>query len=476
VPQTAASCVADPAGNGTLLDPCATEIYSVSPQGDAVLANHQPFLRSADLFLVTRNAVTRVGPEGPAVWGAFSPNGRWIEFHVAGQGQDGDLRIARPDGSGARVLAAHPFAFYSDADPVSAGRWLYYTDVSDAAVSVFRVQAPNGEPEPIHSWPAGNIFKHGVQMTVSPDGESVVYCGNDACTLRRADGATFRAPDSFLPVPAWAPDGAHVWTSGCQVMDLAGNVIDVPGCTDADSWYRAWSPDGRRIATWLLSTFTNDVRVLDLSTGEVTKLPMPSPADQSVFRPRKEISFTPDSSRVVVVAGHASFTAPVTGGAWTMVSPEHGSACLACSDIPVTSPDSRVVADGSLDGLALSVDGAPPRIIRSPDGEDVRWLTFEPAGGLGRAAFRTRSGKLWFASADGTADWTLIAANSDGCEWAGRTALCRVAGGITAVPDDASQIVPVAPASLWRVVGGHLFYVAHGGGLFVIDDLPQPAR
>ena len=465
-PPTIAPCVADPAGTGTLLDPCATEIYSVSPLGDAVLTNHQPFIfHGLDLFLVTRDSVTRVGPEGPYASGRFSADGLSIVFGVADPGQATDLRIARRDGSGGRVLAAPPFA------SVTAGRWLYYTDQSDGAASLHRVEGVDGAPALIASLPPGSSGV-GTQIAVSPDGESVLYCGFDSvCNLRRADGVTFRAPDAGSVVPAWAPDGAHVWTTGCQVMDLAGTVVDLPGCTAAEPWHRAWSSSGR-----LVATFTSDVRVLDLSTGEVTTLPMPSPVDSSVFRPRKEISFTPDSRHVVVVAGHSSFTAPVTGGAWTMISPDHGVASLGDSEIPPSSPDGRIVADASLYGLALSIDGAPPRIVRAPDGEDVRWLSFERPGGLGRAAFRTRSGKLWLASADGSRDWTFVAADSDGCEWVGRTALCAVGDRITAVPDDASQIVPLAPRAPWSVVAGHLFYVAPRGGLFVIDDLPQPAR
>jgi len=28
----------------------------------------------------------------------------------------------------------------------------------------------------------------------------------------------------------------------------------------------------------------------------------------------------------------------------------------------------------------------------------------------------------------------------------------------------------------WTVAGGHVFYLAAGGGLFVIDNLPLPSR
>ena len=105
------------------------------------------------------------------------------------------------------------------------------------------------------------------------------------------------------------------------------------------------------------------------------------------LRPREEIGFTPDGSRVVVVAGHASFSAAVAGSAWTRISPEHGATSPSVSDWPSISPDGRIVADGSPAGLVESIDGAPARAVRSPDGDDITATAFEPPGGLDKAFF-----------------------------------------------------------------------------------------
>ena len=123
----------------------------------------------------------------------------------------------------------------------------------------------------------------------------------------------------------------------------------------------------------------------------------------------------------------------------------------------------------------VSLDGAPPRVVRAPDGADVGQPVFEPAGGLARAIFVTATGKTWLASADGTRDWTEIAASAGYCEWFERTAVCEIAGQLVAATDDGKRNVPLAanPAGWWTSVAGRVYYVG-SGGLFVID-LPAPS-
>ena len=149
-PPGYAGCGADRSAAGTLLDASATRLYSVSPDGEAVLADHGPefaYPPSANLFLATRREVTQVGPAGPVVSGAFSNDGRAIKFSVAPPLDFGDLRLARSDGSGARVLTQNPL--YSWA----AGRWFYFTDKTDTTLSLFRLEAPDGAPEAPGTWP-----------------------------------------------------------------------------------------------------------------------------------------------------------------------------------------------------------------------------------------------------------------------------------------------------------------------------------
>ena len=54
---------------------------------------------------------------------------------------------------------------------------------------------------------------------------------------------------------------------------------------------------------------------------------------------------------------------------------------------------------------------------------------------------------------------------------------CAIADRIVAVTDDGKQVVKLAAATRpWTVAGGHVFYFAPSGGLFVIDCLPRRSR
>ena len=110
-----------------------------------------------------------------------------------------------------------------------------------------------------------------------------------------------------------------------------------------------------------------------------------------------------------------------------MISSDHGAASPSMSDWPAMSPDGRIVTDWSPDGRVLSIDGAPPRVVHSPDGEDVSEPWFEPRGGLNKAIVSSLvSKKMWLASAGLTTGWTAFASTTGYCQWVGRTALCEI--------------------------------------------------
>jgi len=163
---------------------------------------------------------------------AFSPDGKLIAFD-AGAG----LALARPDGNGLQLLAAHGrddgepafsppggrLAFSSDGD-----LWVSRRDGSDARRIVQRGASPTWSAR---GWIAfarrGNVWR------VRPGG------GN----LRRLTG---RGGSS----PAWSPHGtklAFARGDGILVLDLrSGRVRRAISGTSALSI--AWSPDGRRLA------------------------------------------------------------------------------------------------------------------------------------------------------------------------------------------------------------------------------------
>ena len=478
-PPWPATCPTDPGAAGTLLEACANGIDAVSPDGSRVLVARTPTYDQG-LVLISRGGdKTILAPQYAEAWGSFSPDSRSLVFAKGNPGgYDSTLTLARADGSRQRQLSSRTqyYAF--------GGPWLYYIDESDAGFSFYRLEPPDGAAELIAAFP-GPFDKYGpLRGYFSPDGASIAYCIEASppdCYLLSAGSKTpLKLPNNVSSFPQWAPDGSWLLMGPCQVVDLTGTVRKI---CDTPRWPFALSPDGRIVAAFDENSTRKDVHLITTSSGTDTILPQPGPVDENVFRPRYQIGFTPDSSRVIAIIAHASFSSPTGGGSWTTLSGDHGAASPSESVWPAISPDSRIIVDYSetLGEMVESIDGASPRPVLSPQGKPVVGPIFEPAGGLDKAIYSDREG-AWLANADGTGDWVRLA--NEGCGWTGRIAICatghpdlltRYSLDLVAVTDDGKQIVPLARNVItYQVVGRSLFYVASSGGLYVVDGLPAP--
>lgn len=247
-PPSASECTTDPAAAGTLLEPCAVSIRAVSPDGNRVLV--APTLHSlpvglmepVGLSLVTRGQDTRVLTPTPIIAdGSFAPDGRSIVFETAEYGQYADLNLARADGSGVRRLALR-HNYLAPGRFALAGPWLYYTEESDAALSLYRVHPPDGAPELLADFRRAGEGSAALWGTTSPDGESVAYwfwssLGRPADGyLQWAGSATpLRLPttEDYRWWAIWAPDGSWLLIHPCVLVDMAGSVQTL---CDASNW------------------------------------------------------------------------------------------------------------------------------------------------------------------------------------------------------------------------------------------------
>jgi Tol biopolymer transport system component len=130
----------------------------------------------------------------------------------------------------------------------------------------------------------------------SPDGRFVAYRDStrginvdDEVFVVRADGTD---PVNITNDPAndwgpdWSPDGSTIVFNSDRTGSLRGFLADPDGSNlrpvGVDQWfeYPAWSPDGTRIAFEGATGSTYDIYVLELATGEVSRL-TDAPGDDS---------------------------------------------------------------------------------------------------------------------------------------------------------------------------------------------------
>jgi Tol biopolymer transport system component len=178
----------------------------------------------------------------------LSPDGKLLA--VTGRG---GLHVARPDGTGLRLVArnAYDASWSPDSERLvftldaCAGRdddcYVAYDHVADlASVAVdgrgyrrlTRTTFYEGEPD----W--------------SPDGRTIAFAGDSGVYVMDADGSDARVLVRGAAVPEWSPDGRRLLVGGQAhylVIDVAtGRGTRLPEPPGPFAW-PDWSPDGERI-------------------------------------------------------------------------------------------------------------------------------------------------------------------------------------------------------------------------------------
>jgi hypothetical protein len=325
------------------------------------------------LTLVVRGESSKTLAPG-GIWEAsFSPDGRSMVFRDSTD----HVWLAGADGTGARDLTTHALDF------TFAGRWFYYTDGDARQMYLFRLLAPDGQPElvgsaPQPSWDPPASGYNAIPYGVSSDGEMVVVCNGteDSCQLITAGNPPIQMPPNTYA--AFSPDSRWL-LNGCELHDNQTGISRT-FCDTADWGNPQFAADDVHVALFS----GGNLRVLDLTTAVQTQLPKPP------FWP-DPMGITSDGSRVYAQDGRGgAWFIDTSGGDWTQLGsdPSPSVRALLNSGGLGVSQDTRVLAFGSSSqGIVESVDGGPPRVI-THDGKPLAGLVprFLSPGNQGKAS------------------------------------------------------------------------------------------
>ena len=216
----------------------------------------------------------------------------------------------------------------------------------------------------------------------SPDGEWVVYRdstrginNDDEIFTARADGSD-RRNITNNPAndwgPDWSPDGSTIAFNSDRDGRLAGFLMNPDGSNvrriDEDMWfeYPSWSPDGTQIAFESAQGNSYDIFVLDLASGEITRL-TDAPGNDSWP------AWSPDGSTIAFSSHRDDCRiAPRDHACWLSDEPndEHTDVWLVAPDgsnLRRATPEAGQFVAWSPDGAYLLVSGRALYVLR-PDG------------------------------------------------------------------------------------------------------------
>ena len=420
-----------------------------SPDGQSLLAN----IRGIDLISVSDGTMTTLKTLN---WGRpqprFSPDGRWIVYHVRPQqdSPDRDIFVLAADGSRETPLVEHPGDDFVLGWAPDGKRILFASNrsgVLSAWVIAVEDGKPRGAPELVKP-DIGNIVPMGFTRTGAfyygtSTGMSDVY----TATLDPATGRGVTPPAPVSPQfqgrgssPAWSPDGEFV--AYLSNRRAAANVARGPRVICIRSLKTGeerevstplsfqiasrlhWSPDGRFLLATAFLRGRGGLYRIDVQSGEVAPIVQGSSV---AFRPHgvwsldgKAIfySYRPAESQTPLVATAIRRRDVETGREteiYRSATSEPGPNNLALS------PDGRWLAFGlgyGVDSGVLMVmpaaGGEPRELMRSPWSE--QWDTFatpftglEWAGdgrhllfsGAGAGASAEYESELWRISVEG---------------------------------------------------------------------------
>jgi serine/threonine protein kinase/WD40 repeat protein len=227
-----------------------------------------------------------------------------------------------------------------------------------------------------------------VEATVSGDGSTLAISYPHEVVVQRADdGAELaRLPCELCLVVLLSTDGSRVATLSYekrQVWDVAGRFLvrDEPLGTALLSPQKSLSPLGDRLA-W---PEFDGVGVEDLSTGNVTRLPMPETPTG--------VSFSPDGTRLVVSlpGNFALWRVPALERVWDVPDPSSVAAAVGWSE------------DGSI--VTVAYEGAGALLLDARTGESLARIV-EGRAGAGAAQVNILPSLKYRLSRDGNS-WAI---------------------------------------------------------------------
>jgi Tol biopolymer transport system component len=349
---------------------------------------------------------------------SFAPDGTRIAY-VIGSGDNGHrVTVIDADGTNPREILAndvtlgaghdHGLAWSPAGDRIALGiEGIIYTFAPDGAG--FTPALRSGRLQPFWSpdgshletrgpWHPGKLHvapSPSVEPTAAPSLESritgrlghLAYATEDGLYVADWDGRNPRRilspgqlpaflPDNvpagcreFFGRPTWSPDGRRlairtVWSDQCEgfiiITDAEGaSMTTVPGA----GWRIAWSPDSRRIVTWI--AFLDSIAVYGID-GERQAL-LDAPASSGDHDP----GWTPDGSAVLLLGT----IVPLDGSA------QYVDRRLYPRPRAEMSPDGKWVAyaAGSSIGVAAT-DGSSERSLGLVAPSDVTDFLWAPTG------------------------------------------------------------------------------------------------
>jgi TolB protein len=216
---------------------------------------------------------------------SWSPDGRWVAFDRAGD--RGGVFAVPASGGGAAVRIASAGACI---DPAWSpdGRAIACADTRRGRAGLVLVALPGADRRRLTMSGVGDR-----SPAWSPDGRRIAFTrlsrsGWDLWVLRLADRSLRRitAAGTRAGSPAWSPDGrliAYVDGTRLSVLDPAGGPSR--SLVDGQAFGPSWAPNGRYIAFWTSDTGRAQLRAVEVETGVVRPLAMPSRNAHNVLSP-----------------------------------------------------------------------------------------------------------------------------------------------------------------------------------------------